>query len=334
MTTRNMPETLHVAVGVIRNSHDEILIAKRNSRQHQGGKWEFPGGKVEAGESVSAALARELEEELGISVQNDQPLCQIHHHYPDRHVFLDVREVTAFTGTPKGLEGQPLRWQVPETMDPAIFPAANLKIVSAVRLPRHIAIMNDSITSDQNWPAISATFTSLPTSSWVRLRLMNGSDLTEYIAKVKACLSAPDRRSAILIDLDSELRVVQEMEALREEAQALKLPGWGYYANRHALARLPDQPDNLLKNKIVGASCHNHEEYQMAVKKEVDFIIASPVHKSSSHPENDGMGWRDFSKLAKQGQLPCFAMGGLNQSDFDQARLAGAYGIAGISLYL
>lgn len=334
MTTKDRQGTLHVAVGVIRNSNDEILIAKRSSNQHQGGKWEFPGGKVEVGESVSSALARELQEELGIKILNDYPLCQIHHHYPDRHVFLDVREVTAFTGKPEGLEGQPLKWQAPETMDPALFPAANQKIVNAVRLPRDIAIISDSISAEHNWPALHANFTSLPSRSWLRLRAGSDNSFTQYAAKTKALLTDPDRSNPLLVDLDNDLEIVKEMESLREEVQALQLPDWGYYANRHTLACLPDQRDSLLENKIIGASCHDHDEYQQAIEKQLDFVIASPVLNSTSHPENEGMGWAAFSRLAQQGLLPCFAMGGLNQSDFDQARRAGAYGIAGISLYL
>jgi len=333
MTTRDRQETLHVAVGVIRNSNDEILIAKRSSNQHQGGKWEFPGGKVEAGENVSSALARELQEELGITIRDDYPLCQIHHHYPDRHVFLDVREVTAFSGKPEGLEGQPLKWQAPETMNPALFPAANQKIVSAVRLPRHIAIINDSTSAKQNWSALHASLTALPPMSWLRLRVMSDSDLTQYTARTKSLLTDPDRSKPLLVDLDNDLKIVEEMESLREEVQALQLPGWGYYANRHTLASLPDQRDSLLENKIIGASCHDDDEYQQAVEKQLDFVIASPVLNSASHPENRGMGWAAFSGLAQQGLLPCFAMGGLNQNDFDQARRSGAYGIAGINLY-
>lgn len=334
MTTENGKDTLHVAVGVIRNPRDEILIARRHARQHQGDKWEFPGGKVEAGESVSMALARELEEELGIKVSHDSPLCQIHHHYPDRHVFLDVREVTGFTGTPEGLEGQPLKWQSPENMDPAIFPAANQKIVSAVRLPRHIAILNDDTDAEQSWFDMNTRLSSLPAGSWVRLRAMRDCDLTKFIAKTKTFLTSPERRNPVLVDIDPELQVVKEMEPLRQEVQSFSLPDWGYYANRHVLASLPERPAGLPINRVIGASCHNQKEYQQAVEKGLDFVIISPVLNSSSHPENPGLGWPAFSRLAQQGKLPCYAMGGLDQGDIDRARQVGAYGIAGISLYL
>jgi 8-oxo-dGTP diphosphatase len=135
-----MPNTavkkqIHVVVGVIRNTNGAILIALRHPDAHQGGLWEFPGGKVEPNETVPVALARELEEELGIAVlQSDcQPLIKIHHDYGDKQVLLDVWWVTDFDSEPSGREGQPLRWvAVSELVDYA-FPAANAPIVKAIQ---------------------------------------------------------------------------------------------------------------------------------------------------------------------------------------------------------
>jgi 8-oxo-dGTP diphosphatase len=106
---------VHVAAAVIRDGSGQILIARRADSQHQGGLWEFPGGKVEADESVETALARELHEELGIVVGAARPLIKIRHDYPDKQVLLDVWEVSAFTGEPHGAEGQPLAWVAPAT---------------------------------------------------------------------------------------------------------------------------------------------------------------------------------------------------------------------------
>ena len=98
---------IHVAAAVIRCVDGQILLAKRPEDKHQGGLWEFPGGKVEASETVQAALSRELEEELGIRPSAARPLIQVRHDYPDKQVLLDVWEVSAFTGEPHGAEGQP-----------------------------------------------------------------------------------------------------------------------------------------------------------------------------------------------------------------------------------
>ena len=97
---------IHVMAAVIRDAERRILIAKRPDDAHQGGLWEFPGGKLEPGESRLEALQRELHEELGITVQQARPLIDLQHNYPDKHIRLDVWEVSEFTGTAHGAEGE------------------------------------------------------------------------------------------------------------------------------------------------------------------------------------------------------------------------------------
>lgn len=122
---------VHVAVGVIVNEVGEILISRRRDDSHQGGLWEFPGGKVETGESVQVALRRELHEELGISVLGSRALLEVHHDYPDKQVLLDVWVIDAFSGEVTGREGQPLCWCPPARLADYAFPAANQPIVEA-----------------------------------------------------------------------------------------------------------------------------------------------------------------------------------------------------------
>ena len=124
-----------VAVGVIENAQGEIFICQRNAQQHQANKWEFPGGKVETGETVAQALARELAEEVGITVQACEPLMQIEHDYGDKQVVLAIRKVTAFTGEPHGLEGQPSRWVPVDELSQYDFPDANGPIVEKLTAP-------------------------------------------------------------------------------------------------------------------------------------------------------------------------------------------------------
>jgi len=123
---------VHVAVGVVIDPQQRILITRRADDAHQGGLWEFPGGKVEEGESLEVALRRELLEELGISIGAISPLVEIHHDYGDKRVFLDVHLVRDFDGTAQGLEGQPLRWVPVDELAGYEFPAANVPIVEAV----------------------------------------------------------------------------------------------------------------------------------------------------------------------------------------------------------
>jgi 8-oxo-dGTP diphosphatase len=123
---------VEVAAGVIYNPQGQILIAKRGANQHQGGLWEFPGGKIEAGEYAQQALTRELQEELAISVTASEPLIRIEHEYSDKSVVLDVWCVTAFSGQARGVEGQPLEWVLPSDLKNYDFPAANEPIIEAV----------------------------------------------------------------------------------------------------------------------------------------------------------------------------------------------------------
>jgi len=123
---------VHVAVGVILNADRKVLITRRAQHAHQGGLWEFPGGKVETGESLTDALTRELREELGIVIGRTSALLEVRHDYGDKTVLLDVHVVWEFSGEAHPLEDQPLAWVAPQELDRYAFPAANLPIVSAV----------------------------------------------------------------------------------------------------------------------------------------------------------------------------------------------------------
>jgi 8-oxo-dGTP diphosphatase len=125
-------EPVHVAVGVILDGSRRVLLTRRAADSHQGGLWEFPGGKVEPGESLPVALARELHEELGIRVRRSSPLLEVRHDYGDKQVLLDVHVVWEFEGHALGREGQPLVWVASAELAQYSFPAANAAIVEAV----------------------------------------------------------------------------------------------------------------------------------------------------------------------------------------------------------
>ncbi|WP_404401469.1 8-oxo-dGTP diphosphatase MutT [Idiomarina seosinensis] len=121
--------TVHVAVGVIENDQGEVFIARRKPTQHQGDKWEFPGGKVEADESVQQALARELKEECNIEVMDCAPLTVVEHQYEDKRVLLDVWWVLQYRGDVAQLQGQQWLWADIAQLDAFQFPDANQPIV-------------------------------------------------------------------------------------------------------------------------------------------------------------------------------------------------------------
>ncbi len=130
---------IRVAVAVIINQNEEILIAKRSKDQHQGNKWEFPGGKVESNETSQEALRREISEELGVEIQTATELITITHEYieddPNKNktVILEVFDVRKWQGEPRGVEGQPIRWITKTELDNLEFPAANAEIVSKIK---------------------------------------------------------------------------------------------------------------------------------------------------------------------------------------------------------
>ena len=130
MATAN--KVLHVVAAAIFNKQGDLLIAQRPPDKHMGGLWEFPGGKVEAGEAVTDALCRELDEELGIRPLSWEPLISIEHAYPEKTVLLDVWIVRDFHGEAHGREGQTVRWVTPNMLDQFEFPEANDGIIEAL----------------------------------------------------------------------------------------------------------------------------------------------------------------------------------------------------------
>ena len=128
-----MVNRIHVAVGVLIDSKHCVLLTRRLKGTHLEGYWEFPGGKVEAGESVQTALARELEEELGTRIGETVPLMTVSHDYGEKQVLLDVHQVKDWNGEPHGAEGQPLAWVDARSLDEFQVPEANAEIMSRVK---------------------------------------------------------------------------------------------------------------------------------------------------------------------------------------------------------
>lgn len=122
-----------VAVGIITRKNGDFLVTQRQSHQHLGGYWEFPGGKVEPQESIFQTLQRELQEEVGIVVQQAEPFMEFTHAYPNKTVCLHTWWVRAFSGEPVAKEQQPLRWVALKDLESLSFPEANKAIIERVR---------------------------------------------------------------------------------------------------------------------------------------------------------------------------------------------------------
>jgi len=304
----------HVVAGVIYNFQGEILLARRPDHTHQGGLWEFPGGKCEAGESALQALIRELEEELGITVQQARPLICIIHAYPDIKIRLDVWQIEQWQGSVWGRFGQAVQWCPPKHLKNKQFPAANRPIITAVQLPSLYLITPEPVSlTDKKF------FYRLETCldegiSLVQLRAKNLSE-RDYCYCAEKALTLCDRYGAQLL-----------VNATPEMALSVGTPG--VHLNRERLLACVERP--LKKDLWVTAACHNLEEIQQANLIGADFIVLSPVRKTASHPEASPLGWLKFWELTEQTHCPVFALGGMNREDVPRAMAHGAQGIAAI----
>jgi 8-oxo-dGTP diphosphatase len=309
-----LSKLLHVAVGVIKNQQGNVLISLRHQSVHQGGLWEFPGGKVEKGESVKQALIRELKEELDISIQELMPLIKINHHYTDLDVLLDVWTVSLFSGEPKGCEGQKIKWVSPEHLSQYPFPAANIPIITAARLPDEYAILNG------NEEDVLLNNLKRLLSQGVKLIQLRAKSLSAQAVMRLLKLATP---------LCQEKGVVLLVNSAVKNAAELNVDG--LHLTARDLLALKQRPSAYL---WVAASCHNQFELQHAVKIGINFVVLAPVLTTKTHPDVEPLGWAKFKQLANNVNLPIFALGGMQKKHKDIALVAGAQGIAGISTFL
>lgn len=302
--------TIHVAAAVIVNACGDVLISRRDARAHQGGLWEFPGGKLEADEDVYAALCRELHEELGIEVDAARPLIRIPYRYPDKSVLLDVWRVTAFRGEAHGREGQPVQWVAPEQLPSLEFPAANQPIVTAARLPDRYLV------TPEPGPDFSARLARAFAAGLRLVQLRAKSlDADTYIERARAvCTQAEAAGSQVLLNADP--------------AWVFETGAAGVHLNTQRLMQLTQRP--LPRDRWVAASCHNANELAQAVRIGCDFVVLGPVLPTASHPGARPLGWAGFQALCDNTPLPVYALGGVCEQDLDTAWQAGAQGIAAI----
>lgn len=304
---------VHVAVGVICNKAGQVLIALRAAHQHQGNLWEFPGGKVEHGESCREALCRELKEEVGIVVNATRPLIQIEHHYTDKSVLLDVHYVTDFSGEVYGREGQPVKWVAPPDLYNHDFPAANAPIIHAINLPELMAISDDVDTEQAFERGLRAAISRGASILLLRLKSQTGLEWQKYLNLSKHLYPA------LPVIVSSSIG----------KSFWSQVPGL-HLTSEHLTAQVsrPVAPSILL-----GASCHDASEVAQANAIGADYITLSPVLPTSSHPGAQPLGWEQFGELARLAQCPVYALGGMTSVDVSMARIHGAQGVAAVSYF-
>ena len=135
---------IHVVAGAVIDTAGRVLIAQRPAGKHLAGGWEFPGGKLEPGEARASGLARELEEELGIAIRTPRPLIRVRHTYPYGEVLIDMWVVKSYGGSPRGLDGQALKWLSQDELEEAELLPADAPIVRALRLPERLVYLSTS----------------------------------------------------------------------------------------------------------------------------------------------------------------------------------------------
>ena len=300
---------VEVAAAVILRADGAFLLAKRPAGKVYAGWWEFPGGKVEAGEPAVQALSRELHEELGIEVRSAWPWLTRVFTYPHATVRLNFFRVTDWTGEPHGREGQELAWQrLDEALLSPMLPA-NAPILAFLALPAEYAVSAvESLGEAEFLRRLESRLQGGLRLVQVREKTFALARLAELAARV--CALAHRHGARVLVN--AELAVAREAGAD------------GVHFPAEALMRLDARPQDLL----AGASCHDASELGRAMSLGLDFAVLGPVKPTASHPGAAPLGWDRFTQLARGATLPVYAIGGLGSEDLDPARRSGAHGIA------
>ena len=336
---------VEVAAAVLQRPDGSFLLAQRPTDKIWAGYWEFPGGKVEPGETPHAALVRELREELGITVQTAYPWLTRTYTYPHATVRLNLFRVTAWSGELHPHEGQQFCWQrtsntwaaqgtpVPSfprrressglikldsrlrgnddvfwaTVSPLL--PANAPILRALELPSLYAISNVQELGEQEFMLrLQAALSNGLRLMQLREKEWSRDALRDLALKMMPLMREHDAR--LLINADVEL--------------AREVGAHGVHLNSMQLATLSARPDV----EWCAASCHNAEELRRAVELGMDFAVVSPVLPTLSHPGEATLGWENFAAIAAGSSIPIYALGGLRLDDMQAAWQCGAHGIA------
>ena len=302
-----------IVIGVLKRD-EKVCLTLRQSHQTFAGNWEFPGGKIEQGETALEALQREFKEELGVETFRWQPLITIPWQYENIAVRLQVFCSTHFTGEPVGCEGQAIRWVAMNALSQITFPAANQGIVTALQLPEHYMISGDFDSNQEALTRLENAFLQGITFCQLRAKDL---ERTEFIALAQqAILLAHQHDAKILLNgLPDLLKVLPQADGIQLAS--------------HAIFNYDTRP--IATNKLLGVSTHNPEEIKQALAIGADFILLSPVKETTSHPEMEGMGWKTFAELVANVSVPVFALGGMKGENVILAKQAGAQGVAAIS---
>jgi len=298
-----------VAAAVIERDDGSFLLAQRPQGKVYAGYWEFPGGKVEAGEPVAEALRRELNEELGIDLVQAYPWITRVYVYPHATVRLHFNRVRKWRGEPRPHEEQALAWQRCDALSVAPMLPANAPVLKALSLPIVYAITHAWETGVER--ALAQLDDAL--AKGLRLVQIREGKLERTAREVFAAQVAQRAHAAggiVLVNGDEKL--------------AAQIGADGVHLAAQALMAARQRP----QFEWSGASCHDAAELAHAADLGVDFAVLGPVLEKPGQPNLPGIGLQRFGDFARGSPLPVFALGGMRLSDLDGARARGAHGVA------
>jgi 8-oxo-dGTP diphosphatase len=305
----SLTKVVEVSAAVLQRQDGTFLLAQRPSDKIWAGYWEFPGGKIEPGETAYHALVRELHEELGITVQTAYPWLTRVFVYPHATVRLHFFRVTEWGGELHPHEGQQFSWQQPAQVAVTPILPANTPILRALELPTFYAISNAAELG------VNVFLARLQTGLDAGLRLvqvreknLGRDELRELVLRVVELAHA--RGAKVMLNGDAAL--VQEAGADGVQLTSMQL------------AELRERP----AVDWCAASCHSAEELRRAEALGCDFALLSPVLPTQSHPGVPHLGWEKFAAMAAASSIPVYALGGLTREDMRAAWQHGAHGIA------
>ena len=302
-------DIVRVAAAVLLRADGAVLLAQRPSGKPYAGYWEFPGGKLESGETPREALTRELREELGITVRRASPWFIQQFVYPHAHVELHFYRVFAWEGELIGHDGQAFAWQTPGDFTVAPLLPANTRILAALALPAIYGITCAGELGEE-------MFLARAERSLARgLKLMQLREKDWPVAR-------RDALAERVVPLAHRFGAKVLLNGTADDARRLGCDGvhWTSVVLSEAEMRPADM--------MVAASCHTRDDLARAGALDLDFAVLGTVAVTPTHPQAVPLGWDGFAATLVGTRVPVYALGGLGPGDLAHAIDRGAQGIA------
>ena len=298
-----------VAVAIFEKPDGSFLLSSRPEGKHYPHYWEFPGGKIEPGENVYAALVRELIEELNVTITHATPWFAFIMRYTHATVRLHCWHVHAWQGEMRGMEGQHFEWQTINALSVSPTLPGCVPIFKALRLPRTYAITGAAeLGVDEYLLQLDRQLAQGLMLIQVREKSMPPEALARFAREVIARARAYGAK--VLVNADMALAQLVNAD--------------GVHLNAAQLAMTSARPEFSL----VGASTHTRAGIDRAADLGLDFAVLGAVKETRSHPGRAPLGWHQFRALMDTVPLPVFAIGGLQEIDRREAEEYGAHGLA------